>query len=259
MNLTLYRCMNDKERSEPLMENRSCINTVMARSPQLKTRWTSTVIPYSVPPDVDIFAPGGGDGGGYVCFACGRSMNKGEPFVCISRLWMVSLESRCMTEVIDAVASLQTCIPCTLRAAHRELRWTHKCKLTQAEIYAFYVHSRLLAGATARMKSDTLVEEESLNQYLATPKPHALSFANAGEVAGGQYTGRSLRIISHNQCRSCYEAIAFSAPYMLIEIAVNIPTYSGIELRSTFCAAKYCNECSKKLFSVNDDSFTSYY
>lgn len=259
MNLTLYRCMNDRERSEPLMENRSCINAVMARSPQLKTRWMSTLIPYSVPPDVDIFTPGGGDGGGYVCFACGKSMKPGESFVCVSRLWMVSMESRCMTKVIDAVASLQVCIPCTCIAAHHRLRWTHKSRLTYAEIHGFYIYSQLLAGAIAQMKSDTLVEKESLRQSLLADLPYTLPFANTVGISGGQYIEKSLRIPSHNQCHNCYEAVGFSAPHMQIEIAVNIPTHSGMEQRNPSYAAKYCNKCSKKLFSVNDGGFTSYY
>jgi len=219
----------------------------------------STLIPYSVPPDVDIFTPSGGGGGGYVCFACGRSTKAGEPFVCVSRLWMVSQEDGCMTKVIDAVASLQVCIPCTRIAMHHRLRWTHESRLTYAEIHGFYIYSQLLAGAISQMKSDTLVEKESLNQDLATTKPYTLLFTHAVEVAGGQYIEKPLRITSHNQCHSCYEAIDFSTPYMLIEIAVNIPTHNSIEQRSTFCAAKYCDRCSKKLFSISDDGLTSYH
>ena len=163
-----------------------------------------------------------------------------------------------MTEVIDAMAALQICIPCTCIAAHYKLRWMHKPKLTHGEIHGFYIYSQLLTRAIAQMKSDTLVEKASLKQDLLTDLPHVLPFANTAGISGGQHRGNPIRIISHEQCHSCYEAVGFSTPYMQIEIAVNMPTRSCIEQRNIFYAARYCNKCSKKLFSVNDNGFTSY-
>lgn len=228
------------------------LNTTTANSSQRENRCGWTLLSSSASPFAEIVDHGDGDRGpgGYVCFACGRSTESGEPFVCVSRLQQVLQETNTQPRVLDAVASLQVCIPCTLMASNRELDWKHKPKLLHSEIHGFYLYARSLARGMAQMRSDTLAPAEALRQDLLTDIPYFRSLADTIDTAGRQHKGDAIYIISCDQCHSCCQTIGLNMPHMLIEIAVNIPTPQYMDLRNTFLAAKYCDTCSKELFSL---------
>lgn len=91
------------------MSNRSTMEKV------LRQRTHRIQVPtFGTNPPIDKYPGYGGGKGGYVCFACGRSTEPGEPFVCVSRLLQVMRPGESQVIILNAGASLQVCLPCVL-------------------------------------------------------------------------------------------------------------------------------------------------
>ena len=210
----------------------------------LKTAVRGHILAVDMVPPVEVPPDDGGGHGGYVCFACGRSTGHGEPFVCVSRLWKVSGGNESSRTMIDAVASLQVCIPCTILASDHRLDWNGRPRLLDSEIHGYYTFARLLADAVARRLSDTKVDAQLARQTSLVQELSAILSMDAVAVLGGMHQKGPVWLIEAGQCCECYEMIDSTLPNMEIEIAVNVPTPSAIELVSEFTVARYCNTCS---------------
>ena len=205
-----------------------------------------SVPPVEAPPD------DGGGHGGYVCFACGRSTRHGEPFVCASRLWKVCEEGQAYQTVIDAVASLQVCIPCTIVASDHRLAWKSPPRVLRSEILGYYTFARRLAHAVARRLSDTEVNRRFLIETALMDEPEIIRSLSALGVVGGAHQTESIRLMKADQCCICDQMVDCRLPNMEIEIAVNVPTPGSIRLLSNFTVARYCNTCSTRLFPIDN-------
>jgi len=219
---------------------------------QVESRRAEITIMYPSAPFVGIPSHNGGDGdGGYVCFICDKSMDKGESFICVSRRWETSEDREGTKNVIDAMASLQVCRQCTLLSAHHELRWVHKPKLVDLEVCGFYMYTRLLADAIARIRSDTRAREASVRGFLAGASDFSIALDTTG-LLGGTYNPNAISIITNDQCYNCRNIININKPHLVIEITVDTPTSSGITQSNVMLLGKYCNECSGQLLPLCD-------
>jgi len=194
----------------------------------------------------------------YFCFACGASIEGGEPFVCVSRLWHTYKDGQAKEKIIDAIASLQVCIPCTLRASDHDLTWTSLPKLVDEEILGFYNYTQQLACVINRRFSDTKQDKELLKDALLIKELCGIRFPDPLAIMGGTHMQAPIPLIEPTQCSGCYHAMDFNLPYMEIEIAINIPTPSVIDLLNTFTAAQYCSACSSSLFPINNNGRMGY-
>jgi len=199
----------------------------------------------------------GDSDGGFVCFMCGRSMDRGEPFICVSRRLEAFEDREGTRRVIDAMASLQVCRRCTFLSAHHELRWAHKPKLTELEIWGFHIYARLLADAVARAKSDTRVEEVLARAFVADVSYFSITL-DAVALLGGAYKANRISTITARQCRNCHDTVDFNKPHLVIEITTDRPTSNGITQSNVMPLGRYCNKCSRKLFAVFDTGFVRY-
>jgi len=193
---------------------------------------------------------GGGDGG-YVCFICGRAMDRGEAFTCVSRLLETCEGSEGKPSVIEAVASLQVCLPCTLLSAHHGLKWAHNPKLTGVEIYGFYTYARLLTETINRRTSDTQVQSEFL-QYLLEGSPYLPVELDRAALLGGTYCSGPVGIGTDRRCHRCYDSISFRKPHITFEISIHIPRSQVMEPSNTWRFCRYCAECSNELLPLCD-------
>ena len=222
------------------------------RPHQIKRRRAEITITYPAIPFADIPNHNDGNGdGGFACFICGKPMDRGEAFICVSRRWETSKDREGSTKVIDATASLQVCRQCTFLAAHHELRWAHKPRLVDLEIRGFYTYARLLADAIARMESDTCVREASAQGFLVSVSDSPIALDITG-LLGGTYNVNPLSIIPDDHCHNCQDVIGFNKPYLVIEITVDTPTSNGIRQSNVMPLGRYCNGCSRKLLPLCD-------
>lgn len=195
-----------------------------------------------------------GDGyGGYVCFSCDRSVKHGEPFVCVSRLWLKSDTSDAPWQMIDAIASLQTCIECTLRASKQRLTWKFLPNLADMEICGFYVYAGFLGQATSRKLSDQRVDHGLAERLLACEGPPDLLESSELSHTGGEHRRQAIHFLGVGQCHHCCESINFTLPRMLIEIEVTTPMRSSMKISDVFRVGECCNSCSKVLFPIRPD------
>jgi len=192
-----------------------------------------------------------GDGdGGCVCFICDRTMDRGEPFTCASRLLQIYQDSQSKPSVIDATASLQVCLPCTLLSARHRLRWATKPKLTKIEVQAFYVYARLLEETISRAKSDTRVQHE-IAENLLWDAPYFFIELDRVNLLGGTYHHNPVCIITDDQCQRCYSAIDSTKPHIAFQISIDTPRVYGISQSNIWRLAKYCDECSNELLPLD--------
>ena len=206
---------------------------------------------YPLPPLMDIPSGGDGDGdGGFACFICGRAMDRGEKFTCVSRLLEIYQDSQGKPSVIDATASLQVCLPCTLLSARHSLRWATKPKLTEIEAGAFYVYARLLAATISNTKSDTIVPKE-IAENLLRDVPYFFIGLDRAELFGGIYHYNQFGIITDDQCQRCYSAINSSKPHILFQVSIDTPGFYGISQANIWRLAKYCDDCSNRLLPLD--------
>lgn len=193
-----------------------------------------------------------GDGnGGCVCFLCGRTMEEGESFTCVSRLLETCEGDKVKSSVIEAVASLQVCLPCTLLSARHRLRWATKPKITEIEAVAFYVYARLLAETISNTKSDTRVQKE-IAENLSWDAPYFFIEMDKVDLLGGICHYNPVGIIADDQCQRCYSAIDSSKPHILFQISIDTPRLDGISQANIWRLAKYCDECSNELLPLCD-------
>ena len=201
-------------------------------------------------PFMDIPSGGDGDGdGGFACVICDRAMDRGEPLTCVSRLLEIYQDSQGKPSVIDATASLQVCLPCTLLSGQHRLRWATKPKLTEIEVCAFYVYAGLLAETISRAKSDTRVQKE-IAENLLWDAPYFFIELDKVGLLGGTYHDNPVAIITDDQCQRCYSAIDSSKPHIAFQISIDIPRPDGISPSNIWRLAKYCDECSNELLPL---------
>lgn len=207
-------------------------------------------ITYPRSPSVEIPSEDDGDGvGGFVCFICDRTMDRGESFTCISRRLEIYQDSQNNPSVIDAMASLQVCMTCTLLSAHHELRWVTTPKLLNIEVWGFYAYAGLLAETIGRVKSDTRVKKEIV-ENLPRDTSHLLIELDRAALLGGIYHSIPVSIIADDRCHRCCDPINFSKPHTGFEISIDISRRDGMEQSNIWRLGKYCNECSKQLLPL---------
>ena len=194
---------------------------------------------------------GDGDGdGGFACFICGRAMDRGEKFTCVSRLLEIYQDSQGKPSVIDATASLQVCLPCTLLSARHSLRWTTRPRLTEIEVRGFYAYARLLAGTISRAKSDTPMPKELMGNLLWDASYSPIELDRVA-LLGGIHHGNPVGIITDDQCQRCYSAINSSKPHILFQVSIDTPGFYGISQANIWRLAKYCDDCSNRLLPLD--------
>lgn len=195
----------------------------------------------------------GGDGdGGYVCFLCDRTMETGEAFICVSRLLETCEGSEVKPRVIEAVASLQVCLPCTLLSAHHRLKWTHNPEVTGFEIRTFYTYVRLLAETISRRTSDTRTKQEELIGHLVGGTPHLPVEMDRAALLGGAHDGSPVGIVTEDQCHRCHNTIEFSKPHVMFEISIDVSRRDGMTKSNIWRLGGYCHGCSKRFLPVCD-------
>ena len=194
----------------------------------------------------------GGDGdGGYLCFICGREMDRGEEFTCVSRLLEMCQGGEVKPSVIEAVASLQVCLPCTLLSAHHRLRWVHKPKLTGLEISGFDTYARLLAETISRRTSDTRVKEK-LAGRLGNELVCLVVELDGTSLLGGVHGDGPISIATEAECLGCHNTVELRRPHVALEISVDIPKQREMKKSSVWRLGLYCLECSKELLPLYD-------
>jgi len=218
--------------------------------PRVRERSEETTITYPRSPFVGIPNDGDGDGG-FVCFICDRAVDRGEPLTCISRRLEICQDSQNNPSVIDAVASLQVCIPCTLLSVHHELRWVTTPKLLNIEMRGFYAYARLLAETIGQVKSDTRVKKEIV-ENLPWDSSHLPIDLDRVALLGGIYHSIPVSIIADDRCLRCCDPINFSKPHTAFEISIDVSRREGIEQSNIWRLGKYCNACSKQLLPLYD-------
>ena len=202
--------------------------------------------------------PGNGDGHeGYACFACDRSMRAGEPFVAVSRLWQISENGKAQGKVIDATASLQVCIPCTLAASTYKLNWKSKPKIVESEFNSFYIYARSLADIITRSRSDACVDKRSLIEVLFLYENFDINSVTVS-FESDRYCELPFYLLEDGQCYECSRTISSVMPHMLIKLAVNIPMHDSTKLYNTWTAARYCDACAKGLFPIDGNNRLDY-
>ena len=194
---------------------------------------------------------GGDGGGGCVCFLCGRTMERGEAFTCVSRLQETCEGSEVKAGLIEAVASLQVCLPCTLLSAYHRLKWAYNPKLTGFEICGFYTYARLLAETIGRRTSDTRVQGELVG-HLVGDTPCLLVKLDRAALLGGTYCGGPISIVTDAQCQRCHGTIEFGKPHMMFEISVDTPGRDGMTISNVWRLGGYCHRCSNQLLPLCD-------
>ena len=221
-----------------------------------KTICYEKLIDSSIPPSLDFPSEGGGGERGYNCFVCSRSTKAGEPFVVVERMWwrngFVNQES------LDAVASLQVCMDCTYRTAEREVEWDYLPKVVDTELFGFYNYARDLASALTRQLSDTRIDESSLRKVISPEKPPLNLLLDPLLVSGGLYRSVPLKLICPDQCYNCYGSIDEKSSHMWIQLAINVPTPTGLAVYNPFTVAMYCDPCLRALFPIEGDHMSLY-
>ena len=208
------------------------------------------VITYPQLPLDGIFSGGGDGDGGYVCFICGKAMDRGGAFTCMSRLLETCEDSEVKPGVIDATTSLQVCLPCTLLSAHHRLKWAHNPKLTRFEICGFYTYARLLTETISQRRSDTQVQNEFLQHLVDSPYlPVELDRA---ALLGGVHSHSPISIVTEAQCQMCQAIIKFGKPHVMFEISIDTPRRDGMTKSCIWRLGGYCSECSKQLLPLCD-------
>jgi hypothetical protein len=193
-----------------------------------------------------------GDGdGGYVCFICGRTMERGEAFTCVARLLEICEDSEVKLGVIEAVASLQVCLPCSLLSAHHRLKWAHNSKLTGLEICGFYAYARLLTETISRKTSDTRVQKEFL-QHLLGDSPYLPVELDRAALLGGAHGGSPISIVTEAQCQRCHDTIEFGKLHVMFGISIDTPGRDGMTRSNVWRLGGYCFECSKQVLPLCD-------
>lgn len=194
---------------------------------------------------------GGDGGGGYVCFICDRAMDRGEAFTCMSRLLETCEDNEVKPRVIEAVASVQVCLPCTLLCAHHGLKWAHNPKLTGLETCGFYTYARLLSETISRRRSDTRVQGEFLqrlcrgNHYLPVELDRVV-------LLGGVRGSSPFSTGTDRRCHRCYDSINSGKPHITFEISIHIPRSQVMEPSNIWRFGRYCAECSNELLPLCD-------
>ena len=227
---------------------------------------------YHTPPyqELDLSTDSNGDGGEYICFACGESIKTGTPFICVSRI-LKKGEGPAIDKdrVVAAMASLQVCMKCVEKAVNRggvDWRWHTRAKLHDVEKHGFFLYACFIHRLPDLFKSDTYVAKEFLTQdllmhidskaleCLLIRRPDQRGFSKSG----GENLGRNIVCYDAGFCLNCLKEIDSNELYLEIEIAINKPTRRNMAISNAFLMAKFCDICSKELFPVSDDGFTTY-
>ncbi|MBM3117942.1 MAG: hypothetical protein FJ006_00060 [Chloroflexi bacterium] len=190
----------------------------------------------------------GDGGGGEICFICGKTMGEGELFTCASRLLQTCEGDKVKPKVIEAVASLQVCLPCTLLSAYDKLQWAHKPKLTKVELYSFYAYASLLAKSITWLKSDSRVQKEFM-EHLIEETDYLPVELDRADLLGGIYDSVPA-VITDGQCLRCSSAVNPSNPHIEFKIAIDIPGHKGMSSSNIWRLGEYCDQCSNQLLPL---------
>ena len=197
------------------------------------------------PPLVEI-PDGEGDGnGGYVCFICDKTIDRGEPFTCLDRLLEVYEAGEAGPRVIDAGASLQVCLPCTLLSGYQRLEWATKLRLTTVEVWGFRIYTQLLAEAVSRNRWDTCVQQELLKRLVMNTAYLAIKLDRVA-LLGGTRKGVPVNMVGKGHCLRCHSTIDFAKSHVAFEIGIDTPRRNGIRRSNIWHLGEYCYECSRQ-------------
>ena len=194
-----------------------------------------------------------GDGdGGYVCFICDKTMGRGESFISVCRLVERFKKGLGETEVIDTMSSVQACKRCTLLSVHHRLNWACRPrKLLEQEISGFYIYSRLLANAVARMKSDTRVDEKLARAFLACTSDLHVCLDTTGR-SGGTHKANLVSIDANGRCCECGGTVDRSKAHVALWIATDTPGLDRITHSNRMPLGRFCSGCSSNLLPLLD-------
>lgn len=224
----------------------------------VKNKASNILFTYSSPPSIDIPDDNDSRGdGGHACFICGRSMKKGESFVCVSRYWKTGKLDDSNVNVLDCVASIQACKSCTILSASSKQKWVDKPKLVDIEINGFYMYAKLIVEEIIHKLADTCINISSIINELEDVTVLLLNL-DREILAGGIYRPSAVVLLSDDQCCSCHRKIDFNKPHLSIEIEVDTP---GVDIINPSCImplGNYCSACARKLFHLYDNEFDVY-
>ena len=221
------------------------------RACKVGVRRAGATIRYPATPFEGIPADSDGDGdGGYVCFICNKTMGRGQSFISVCRLVERFKKGSGEAEVIDEMSSVQACKRCTLLSAHHRLNWACRPrKLLEQEVCGFYVYSRLLANAVARMKSDTRVDEKLARAFLAGTSLLHVCPDTTG-VSGGEYSTNPVGIGADDRCCECGRTVDRSEAHVALWIATDTPILDHITQSNRMCLGRFCSACSSSLLPL---------
>jgi hypothetical protein len=193
---------------------------------------------------------GVGDGnGGYVCFICNKTMDRGESFTCVDRLLETCESGEAKPSVTDAVASLQVCLPCTLLSGYQRLEWATKPKLTGLEIWGFHTYARLLGEAVSRNRCDSRVQLELLKRFVNNTS-YLPTELDRIALLGGTQEASAISMISKGHCLACHGTTDFAKPHVVFEIGIDTPWRDAMKKSNIWHLGEYCYECSKQFLPL---------
>lgn len=202
------------------------------------------------PPFIQILQGAGDGNGGHVCFICDKTMDKGEPFICLDRLLEVDEAGDAGPRVVDAGASLQVCLPCTLLSGYQRLEWATKPKLTGVEVWGFRTYARLLAESVSRNRWDTCVQQEVLKRFARSTSYHLAIKLDRIALLGGTRQGIPLNMIGKGHCLKCHGTIDFANSHLAFEIGIDTPWRNGMQRSNIWHLGEYCYKCSSQLLPL---------
>jgi hypothetical protein len=204
---------------------------------------------YAEPPLIQIPEDVGDGNGGYVCFICNKTMDKGESFACVDRLLETYERGEVKPSVTDAVASLQVCLPCTLLSGYQRLEWATKPKLTRLEIWGFHTYARMLGETVSRNRCDTRVQPELLKRFVMDTSYLSIELDRIA-LLGGTREASGISMISKGHCPACHGTIDFAKPHLVFEIAIDTPWRDAMKKSNIWHLGEYCYECSKQFLPL---------
>lgn len=221
----------------------------------VKNKASNILFTYSAPPSIDIPDDNDSRGDGeYACFICGRSMKKGESFVCVSRYWEIGKVDDSDGNVLDCMVSIQACKSCTILSASSKQKWVDKPKLMDIEINGFYVYAQLIVDAMIRGVADTRANISIVVSQFEDITDLPINL-DRNALVGGMHRPSPVIVSGDDQCYSCYKEIDFNKPHLSIEIEVDTPGEGIISSSGLMPLGNYCGECAKEMFSIKDDKF----
>ncbi len=209
--------------------------------------------PHWIPIDIGRVSPEEQEEAEGVCFICGCDAVPDEPMIVISRSWMTPDSD----EVLDSLVSLQACLSCSFFENPGISGWVYRPKLTGAERMGFEFYSRLIFEFLHKRSRQIGALPEPAVPDSWNEMPHYSLDLDMNNLKGGKLCGFPLGILSSEQCLHCRKMVNTKRPHMLVEIALETCTSHEVFTHDVLSIGSYCNLCSKELFPVNENGFTS--